>query len=259
MEQDNVLPSAEAMPADAVAGDQAEQAQLPENQTEGEEGNEQKPEKTPAERELAKATRRINNLVRQREEARARAQQLETEFQRLRPAADNASIETGDEVTLTRDQLKQLVQEHAKRIAPEISSQAAQQKELVAAASKLQKELGSDWQAVTEDLASLMGDDLQLAVLSADAPAELARYLTDPDNSDEAEAIGRMSPIQAGRAFAKIEAKLAAKATKPEASKAASPLEAIRGSGGGANSRAPDPMNTKAWIAWRNEQDRRTR
>lgn len=234
MDQENVLPSAEAMPADAVAGDQAEQAQLPENQTEGEEGQEQKPERTPAERELAKATRRINNLVRQREEARARAQQLETEFQRLRPVADTASIQEGDEVTLTRDQLKQLVQEHAKRIAPEISSQAAQQKELVAAASKLQKELGSDWQAVTEDLASLMGDDLQLAVLSADAPAELARYLTDPDNSDEAEAIGRMSPIQAGRAFAKIEAKLAAKqtASKPR-SNAASPLESIRSGGKG--------------------------
>lgn len=251
MEQENVLPSAEAMPADAVAGDQAEQAQLPENQTEGEESQEAKAEKSPLEKELAKERRRINNLVRQREEARARAQQLEAEFQRLRPASDNASIETGDEVTLTREQLKQLVQEHAKRIAPEISSQAAQQKELVAAASKLQKELGSDWQAVTEDLASLMGDDLQLAVLSADAPAELARYLTDPDNADEAEAIGRMSPIQAGRAFAKIEAKLAAKASKPEASKAPAPLDSVRGSG---KSIGNAPSDTRAYIEWANKQ-----
>jgi hypothetical protein len=77
----------------------------------------------------------------------------------------------------------------------------------------------------------------------------MARYLTDPDNADEAEKIGRMSPIQAGRAFARIEAKLmASKSEKtPQRSNAPGPLESVR-SGGKFASDFNTIANDQSWY-----------
>ena len=268
MDQETVLPSAEA-DASAVAGDQAEQAQLPDGQTEGNESEaDQKPEKHPLEKELAKERRRISRLVEQREQARAEAAAVRQQLGQYRQPAQSVqtddsgdNIGTDDRVTLTPAQLKELIIQQAQRLAPDISSQQAKRAELVKAANNLKKELGADFDTVAEDLGHILkSEDLQYAVLSSDAPAEMARYLTDPDNADEAEKIGRMSPIQAGRAFARIEAKLmASKSEKtPQRSSAPGPLESVRAVGTSASS-APDPMNTKAWMKWRNEQDRRAR
>ena len=95
------------------------------------------------------------------------------------------------------------------------------------------------------------------AVFEADEPARVIEYLADPDNIDEAESLARMSAAQAGRAIAKLEAKLSATPAKdkPKASKVPAPLEPVRGQG--AVSTAPDPADTKAWIRWRNEQERK--
>ena len=222
----------------AGAGDQQNTAEAPaklkdEAQAEGEPAKE-KPEKHPLEKELAKERRRIARLVEQREQARAEAAHLRHQQPQRLQSGENGDTLTADErVSLTQAELNKLIREQAERLAPEVSSKREQEGELRAKALTLQKDLGGDFQTVTEDLAAILpSGDLQLAVLSADAPAELARYLTDPDNADEAERIGRMSPVMAGRAFAKIEAKLEAiKATKPQPSKAAAPLEAPRGRG----------------------------
>ena len=82
-------------------------------------------------------------------------------------------------------------------------------------------------------------------------------YLADPDNHDEADKIAHMSAAQAGKAIARLEDRLQAAKTKaaPKASKAPAPLDAVRG--GGNTSGAPNPSDTKAWIRWRNEQERK--
>ena len=97
------------------------------------------------------------------------------------------------------------------------------------------------------------------AIFEADDPKAVIEFLTDPDNADEAERIARLSPLQAGKAIAKLEVKLAedkAKA-KPKASNAPRPIEAVRG--GGVPKGMPDPSNTKAYIAWANAQERAVR
>ena len=95
------------------------------------------------------------------------------------------------------------------------------------------------------------------AVLGADKPEAVIEYLADEDNADEAERFARMNDFQRGKYLAKLEAKLETQPKKaaPKASKAPAPLEPIRGQG--STSGAPDPSDTKAWIRWRNEQERK--
>jgi hypothetical protein len=256
----NVEALPEAAEQAAGAGEQQLNAEAPAEikdeaqQTEGEgEQGEKKPERHPLEKELAKERRRIARLVEQREQARAEAAMLRQQTQQpnsLQSDQSGDTLTSDERVTLTPAELKKLIQQEAQRLAPEVSSKQAQEVELRGKALGLQKALGDEFQTVTEDLAAILpSGDLQLAVLSADAPAELARYLTDPDNADEAERIGRMSPVQAGRAFARIEAKLEAiKANStPQPSRAAAPLEAVRG--GGITARDLNTIaNDQAWY-----------
>ena len=86
---------------------------------------------------------------------------------------------------------------------------------------------------LTNELSEVFDAAKQLAVLDADDPAALLKYLTDPENADEAEEIGRLGDIAAGKRLARIEATLAAAPKTPakQISKVPAPIESIRGQG----------------------------
>lgn len=250
MTEETALPEAAAPEATAGAGDQQNTAAPAEDQQQEQPEGEQKPEKHPLEKELAKERRRISRLVEQREISRAEAAQLRAELERLRSPDlqntrtddKNSADDESDVVRIPRAELPKLLEK--------AQSEAQQRESLRKAASEMRKALGDDFQRVTDELAEVFDADLQFAVAASEAPAELARYLTDPDNADEAERISRMTPLQAGRAIAKIEAKLAAKPEKPQPSKAPKPVEPVRG-GGGAIEPDTSKMTDEQWLEHR--------
>jgi len=245
MPPDTVLPEAASDELAAGAGDQLETA-APADETTAE--PEKKPERHPLEKELAKERRRISRLVEQREQARAETARWQSEAERMRPLQNTGNSDTtapdGDELRISRAELP--------KVFERMQGEAEQQRERASAASNMRKALGDDFIAVTDELAEIIPGDLQFAVAASEAPAELARYLIDPDNQDEAERIARMSPVQAGRALARIEAKLTAKPERPKASNAASPIEPVRG--GAAGAADPSKMTDAQWLEQRRAQ-----
>lgn len=271
-----------ATPA-AVAGDQATTDQLanakPETEgqadQEGEPKNEQaKPEKTPEQRERERMQRGIDRKTRQAAEARAEAEQLRQELSRLRGEGGGAKNpqpqDEDDTVSLSRAELAEMVKSEAAKLAPTLKQQQAEMEHRTSVVEKLAKDLGQErFDALASDLDEALGGLADRsgkpkpatdAIFEADDPKAVIEYLADPDNDAEAEAIGRMSAVQAGRAIAKLELKLAeAKAKdKPQRSKAPEPIEPARGASGTINS-MPDPSNVKAWMKWANEEERRSR
>lgn len=256
MTEDTALPEVEAIEASAGAGDQQSTA-APADDQQGQHDKpegEQKPERHPLEKELAKERRRISRLVEQREISRAEAANLRAELDKLR-GPDLQNARTGDKNSAEDEpDVVRIPRSELPKLAERLRSEASEQETLRKSASEMRKALGDDFERVTDELAEIFNADLQFAVAASEAPAELARYLTDPDNAEEAERIARMPPLQAGRAFAKIEAKLAAKPDKPQPSKAPKPVEPVRGSAAVVGA-APQSMDQ--YMAWANKQYRR--
>jgi hypothetical protein len=259
-------------PAELLATDtQQEPGEQTEQATEGE--GEKKPEKTPEERERARMQRGIDRRTRQLAEAKAEAAQMRQQLEALTkraPTGDNqASQDDSEPLTLTRAQIQQMVNAEAQKLAPTLKDQATEVERRQGVIQSLAKTWGQErFDELSSDLDDAFGGLTDSrghpkpaieAVFEADDPAKVIEFLADPDNSDEAERIARLSPIQAGKAIARLEDKLkTAKAKdKPQPSKVPPPLEAVKARGGA--SAAPDPSNTKAWIAWRNEQERKSR
>lgn len=242
---------------------------------EGSTGEPAKKEKTPEERERARMQRRIDNLT-------ARYHRTAAELERVttaRPgsgeqltdrsiAAHNDGQQADNEpLSLTRAQLRKLIEDEAHKLAPTISQQETEVERRRSIVTGLETELGKEkFDALAADLDDAFDGLLDAhkrpkpafdAIVESDDARALIEYLADPDHADEAKALARMSPLQAGRAVAKLETKLATikVQAKPQASKVADPIEAVRGSG--TVNAAPNPADTKAWIRWANEQERR--
>jgi hypothetical protein len=272
---ETVLPDAEAQ-ADAVAGEQQTQADAlagpNAEKAEGEqsEADKAKPEKTPEQRQIDRQQRKIDRLVRQREELRAQIGRSPNPQDLRAPAIGDTNRQPQDDsepVSLSRADLQRLVKEEAAKLAPTIKQQEAEIEHRQTVIQSLAKTWGQEkFDTLAADLDDSFGGLADAsgrpkpateAIFEADDPAALIEFLADPDNADRAEAIGRMNPLQAGRAIAKLEAELAAKKaeSKPQPSKAPRPVEALRG--GGTSNTAPDPADTKAWMKWANEQERK--
>ena len=253
MTEENAPPEVEAPEATAGAGDQQNTAAPADDQQQEQQDKpegKQKPERHPLEKELAKERRRISRLVEQREISRAEANNLRAELDKLR-GSDLQNTRTDDKNSADESDVVRIPRSELPKLAERLRSEASEQEALRKSASEMRKSLGDDFERVTDELAEIFNADLQFAVAASEAPAELARYLTDPDNTDEAERIARMSPIRAGQAIAKIEAKLAAKPEKPQPSKAPKPVEPVRGSAAVPGA-APQTMDQ--YMAWANKQ-----
>lgn len=221
------------------------------------------PDKLPswAKKKLRNAERRINTLTKR----------LGGAEERLRSPSVSDTNESeqddSDSLSLSRKELAELIQQEAKKLAPQIKEQETVMEQRRRVAEGLAKEWGqerfnslaSDLDAAFDGLTDPKGvaKPAADAIFEADDPKAVIEYLADPDNAAEAASIARMSAVQAGRAIAKLESKLEGKksADKPQASKVSAPIEADRGRG--TLNTAPDPRDTKAWIKWANEQDSR--
>tara|TARA_R110000868_G_scaffold160430_2_gene390047 strand:- start:9656 stop:10483 length:828 start_codon:yes stop_codon:yes gene_type:complete len=274
MTLETALPTA----PEATASGQPENAELPANTAEegstdtpSEEGEKTKPEKSELERERDRLRRGIDRRTRREAEARAEAAQLREELLRLKGGAErntNAQQQDDEPLTLSRAELAQMVKSEAAKLAPTLKQEQAEIEHRKAVIEKLAKDLGTErFDALADDLDEALGGIVDSkgrpkpatdAVFAADDPQAVIQYLADPDNADEAESIGRMDPIRAGRAIAKLEGRLeqAKAAGKPQRSKAPEPVEPAS-RGGGVINTMPDPKNVKAYIKWANEQDRR--
>lgn len=246
----------------AQPAEQAQQVEGTEQADPKPEGEQPKKEKTPEEREIARLRRRVDNLTRRYYQATQSQQGANTAHG---PREQTAAQQADDEpVQLSRAELKRLIDQEAKKLAPTITQAQAEIERRAATVEKLATTWGLEkFDAYAAELDDAFGglEDAQGrpkpatdAIFEADQPHLLIEYLADPENAAEAEAIGRMSAVQAGRAIAKLEDKLAARQAeaKPQPSKAPAPLESDRGRG----TADPDPsrMTDAEFAAWRRKQ-----
>lgn len=207
---------------------------------EGTEAPKDKPQKTPEQREIERLRRGIDRRTRQLAEARAMAR-LHSE-----PVKEHngASADDSEPLSLTRAQLREMVNAEAEKLAPTLQKQASEAQQRQALISGLAKTWGKErFDALSEELDAAF-DGLADAsgapkpafkalFEAADDPASVIEYLANPENDDEAEAISRMSEAKAGAAIKALELRLSADKdkAKPKPSKAAAPLEPLRGAG----------------------------
>lgn len=268
--EDTALP--ESVIPDAAAGAPADHsAAAPNENDQGDTDNADseanaKPEKTAEQREMARLRRRIDSLTRQKYELRAAVSPAQQQQQQQQ----NTEADDDEPVSMTRAELQRHIAEQAKQLAPALTQQQAVADRRQGIVTSLAKEWGAEkFDTLASDLDDVFGGLADRsgmpkpatdAIFESDNPKGLIEYLTDPDNVEEAERIATMSPIQAGRAIARIEDKITAagKAGKPKPSSAAAPLEAPR-NGAGKTSSMPDPSNTKAYIVWANAQEQAKR
>lgn len=263
-----------------AAGAGGQNTALPESQAEADkqpqegqqpEGEQAKKEKTPEEREIARLRRRVDNLTRTKYELASRlGERTDVASTRQPNEPQTAQQPAEDEpVQLSRRELRDLIDQRAKELAPTITEANAVIERRQGVVEKLAKTWGQEkFDALAADLDDAFGGLADQhgrpkaatdAIFEADSPQALIEYLADPENAAEAQSIARMSPVQAGRAIARLEAKLSDQAAqdKPKPSNAPRPLENERARG--SVNTAPDPSDTKAWMKWANEQERKTR
>lgn len=228
----------------------------------------EKKERTPEEREMIRLRRANERLLRQRAELRAKFEQIAPQVESTRNRGDDtkpASQSDNEPLQLSRAELQELIRKEAEKLAPTISQQKAEIERRSAVVTQLAKEWGQEkFDAFAQELDDAFGGLADSngrpkpaadAIFESENPRALIEYLADPDNADEAEALGRMGAVQAGRAIARLEAKLEARKAeaKPQPSKAAAPLEPIRGQGGVSNKRLAD-MSDEEFAKARRQQ-----
>jgi len=266
MELETALPTAET----AEASEQVNADQLAHAEGEGSKDEPKEPKQlTPEERELRRIRRGIDRRTAQLEEDRAEAAQARAEAEQLRQqlglthkrqeSNNSNQSEDGETLSLSRADLQKLIDDRAKELAPTIKQQADEIEHRRSIVGKLAKEWGADkFDELASDLDDAFGGLADRtgkpkaatdAIFESDSPKALIEYLADPDHAEEASALARMTASQAGRAVAKLEAKLAAEKLQP--SKAAAPIEAVRG--GGSTKTAPDASDA-GYIDWKIKQ-----
>lgn len=247
---------------DAAQQDAGERAAKEQEQAES------KPEKTAEERRLSQLQRAVDRRTARLARAEAENAHLREQLGLTRPREGASNTGTDEEpISLTRAEFEERVKAEARKLAPTIQEQAAEAERRQGLVKTLEKAWGAEkFDELSSSLDDVFGG-LTLAdgrakpateaIFEADDPARVIEWMTDPDNADEAERISKLGPVQAGKAIAKLEAGLAKEAAKPKAdvSKAPAPLGAIPARG--TVSTVPDPSDTKAYIKWANEQERK--
>lgn len=207
-----------------------------------------KVEKTPEQREIERLRRGIDRRTRQLAEERAR-NTLTRE-----PIATNnpKSAFDSEPLSMTRAELEQMVKAEAAKLAPTLRDEALEVNRRQSVVQSLAKTWGQErFDELASDLDDAFGGLMDRsgrpkpaseAIFEADDPKAVIEWLADPENSDEAERISKMSAAQAGKAVTKLEARFVTEKLKdkPQASKAPAPLEAIRGQGSTSEKRLGD-------------------
>lgn len=228
--EENALPVATPV-AEASAPVVEAPAEIENQEGDEKKPEEAKPEKTPEQRRIAQLEKAIDRKTKRAAIAEARLEELQRGLTQHQVEANNRGEGDDSEILkIPRAEALKLIEQEALKRAPTIAKQQARESQLRAAAVNLKQALGEDFYELTDELGRVFNQPRQLDVLQAENPADLVRYLTDPENADEADAIAAMTHFEAGRAIAKLESKLAAAKAKPEASKAPAPIQPVRGS-----------------------------
>jgi hypothetical protein len=161
-----------------------------------------------------------------------------------------SQVDDSEPLSLTKAELAKMIEDGANKLAPTIAKQKATEEQIRSAALSVRESLGNDeFETITDELADIFPQDKQLTLLQAENPAELIKYLADPDHASEAEKLSSLSDFQFGLAVAKLQTKLAAKTAKPQSSKAPEPLTLSRATAS-ANSALPqDSDSIEVWNA----------
>jgi len=269
MNQDTATPPADT-PAEAsgqpeTADQLAATPETPaEGEGEGQDDGEQakaKPEKTPEQRELERARRKIDRLTKQKYELLNQVQNRASQ-----PQGAGAEFDAGahdDVVTLSRADFERQIREEAERLAPTLQQQRSVEEQRRTVVQNLAQTWGQErFDEVAADLDDALGGLADAsgkpkpateAIFEAENPAALIEYLADPDNAEQAARLASMSAVKAGIEIAKLEAKLAAKReeAKPKRSQVPPPIEGVRGQGTPSQS---VPTEMKAYMKWANER-----
>lgn len=248
---------AEALPPveeSTQAGAAADEAKA-EQSTDPPEGSAPKPEKTAEQREIERLRRGIDRRTRQIGELRARLTQPAIERNNRDDADDSQPL------SLTKAEIAQLVKAEAEKLAPTLAEQRQEVQRRQGVIDSLAKTWGQEkFDEVASDLDAAFGGLQDAsgrpraaieAVFEADDPARVIEWLADPENADEAERISRLSAVQAGKAVARLEAKLDAEreSQKPRVSKAPTPIAPARGSA--PVQKSPADMSDAEYAIWR--------
>ena len=191
-----VTPAPEASPEtialnaqiDKAEGENIE-AKPAEPKVEEPKAEEPKKEKTHEEREIARLRRRVDNLTR-------RLYQGNGDLTPKTIEVDNqASQRDSETITLSQQQLRELVEKEAKKLAPSITQQQAEIEHHRAVVTKLEDKWGQEkFDSYADDLDDafdgLVDADKRPkpatdAIFEADDPAALIEYLADPEHADE--------------------------------------------------------------------------
>lgn len=242
--------------------DGQQNTQAEEDSTDGDGDKKPAKERSPEEVERIRLNRKIERLVQQRGELRAKLESYAQRFTESESRATNPPSQSDNEaLQLTRADLQKLVEQEARKLAPSIKAQEAEFEKRGAVVQRLAKEWGTEkFDAYSADLEDAFGGLVEGnkpkpavdAIFESDDPKALIEYLADPVHADEAESLSRMSAIAAARAITKLEVKLAAEKAKakPQPSKAAAPIEPIKGQGKASEGYRPD-MSDAEFARWR--------
>lgn len=262
--------TAEALPQveeSAQAGEGEQVEQKPVQATEKPE--EKPPELTPEQQRIKELEQQNKRLQRGIDRKTRRVHELSERVLTQPAIVDNNGDNADDSqpLSVTRAELAKYVKAEAEKLAPTLAEQRAEATRRQGVIDSLAKTWGQEkFDEVASDLDEAFGGLQDAggrpkaaieAVFEADDPVAVIEWLANPENSDEAERISRLSAVQAGKAIAKLELKIAAEAekAKPKVSKAPAPLEPVKGPA--RINGMPDPKNTREWMAWRNEQERK--
>lgn len=231
-----------------------------------------KPEKTAHElriEELERGNKRMQRGIdrRTRQLSDANAQLALTRGQNqanYQPTADDS-----EPLSLTRAQVDELVNARAQQLAPTLRENALEAERRQSVIQSLAKTWGQEkFDEISSDLDEVFGGltdrsgkpkPATEAIFEADEPAKVIEWLSDPENSDEAERISKLGAVQAGKAIAKLEATLSTMTPRPtsKASKAPAPLEALRGTGPVGTAPDESKMTDSQWEQFNLDRKRK--
>ena len=221
------------------------------------------PDADPAEKAQKGVQKRISRLVREREQAKARADYLERLLQERQP---QTQPERKEPKPLTRDQFAsddEYVDARAEAKALALLEKIQAENQMREQASKLQtieqkrEKIFSDAEALgdfdREDFANVRVTPVMAeAILDSDIGAKLVHHFNR--NPEEAARIANLSPARQAAEIGKIEDKLSA--VKPQKSGAPSPIQPIAGQKARAE-KNPAEMSYKEYVAWREKSLKR--
>jgi hypothetical protein len=202
--------------------------------------------------------KRISEITAARRAAEQRAEQAEAEVARLR-AGQQQPID-GQQTQKPDQSVDQLARAYAERMVRDQREQDTMKSRIDAINEAGAKEFGDDFEKSVQNLnmAGIGGPEFLKVLTSIDGPEKVVTWLGKSENLNEAMRLASLDPLQMGIEMMKLSSK-AAKALSKQISKAPAPISPVDGSGSSSDGAAPDPSDTKAWIAYRNKTARRRR